>query len=98
TCPYPWPITLSGLTGNQKDRNGLGREINCQARSGGQSGSGKALLETDHILFRGDFRVKVLFASVKSVRTDNGWLLLEHDLTTTELELGQYAEKWAHAI
>src|ERR1041385_7542821 len=76
----------------------MGRDITCNARSGGVSGYGRAQLETDHILFRGDFRVKIPFAELKGVHSNDGWLRLEHDSRITELELGPQADKWASAI
>lgn len=76
----------------------MGRDISCRANSAGQSCEGRALLETDHILFRGDFRVKIPFAGIRAIHAADGWLRLEHDDRITELELGVQAEKWAHAI
>ena len=37
----------------------MGREIQCRAKSDGQWFAGKALLETNEIIFRGDLRLKI---------------------------------------
>src|SRR5271169_1579386 len=76
----------------------MGRELLCTARSGGKTVSGKALLETSEIIFRGDFRLKVPFASLKSVVARDGELHLKWPEGSAVLELGEYAEKWAHKI
>ncbi len=41
----------------------MGQETVCKARVHGKISQGKALLETDYVLFRGDFRVKIPFRS-----------------------------------
>jgi hypothetical protein len=76
----------------------MGRELLCTARSGGKTASGKALLETSEIIFRGDFRLKVPFASLKSVVARDGELHLKWPDGSAVLELGGQAEKWAHKI
>src|SRR5208283_1420629 len=77
---------------------GMGRELLCTVRSGGKTGSGKALLETNEIIFRGDFRLKIPFASLKAVVARDGELRLKWPEGSVVLELGEQAEKWAHKI
>src|SRR5271157_4996743 len=77
---------------------GMGRELLCTVRSGGKTASGKALLETNEIIFRGDFRLKVPFASLKSVAVRDGELHLEWRDGSAVFELGEQSEKWAHKI
>src|SRR5208337_3685441 len=76
----------------------MGRELLCKARSGDKTASGNALLETSEIIFRGDFRLKIAFASLKSVIVRDGELHLKWPEGSAVLELGEQAEKWAHKI
>ncbi|HKV24540.1 MAG TPA: hypothetical protein VJN93_08100 [Candidatus Acidoferrum sp.] len=76
----------------------MGNEIECRVRFGKEASKGKALLETNEILFRGDFRLKIPFASIKSAKAADGEL---HLLTANGLavfELGSLAEKWREKI
>jgi hypothetical protein len=76
----------------------MGRELLCTVRSGGKTASGKALLETNEIIFRSDLRLKIPFASLKSVVARDGELHLKWPEGSAVLELGEQAEKWAHKI
>jgi hypothetical protein len=60
--------------------------------------AGKAYLESDHILFRGDERVKILIKDLTSVVAKAGMLHLEFTGGPARLELGVAAEKWAAKI
>ena len=55
----------------------MGRELVCNVRTGGKTTSGKALLETKEIIFRGDLRLKIALASLKSVSARDGELHLK---------------------
>ncbi len=76
----------------------MGREIQCIVSSGGEQSEGKALLETNEIIFRGDFRLKIPFASLQSVAARGGKLHLKWQGKQAVFELGDEAEKWAHRI
>jgi hypothetical protein len=76
----------------------MGRELLCTVRSGGKTGSGKALLETSEIIFRGDFRLRIPFASLQRIVARDGELHLKWPEGSAVLELGEQAEKWAHKI
>ncbi len=76
----------------------MGRELLCSVRSGGKTAGGKALLETSEIIFRGDFRLKIPFASLKSVVARDGELHLKWGHESAAFTLGEQAEKWAHKI
>jgi hypothetical protein len=76
----------------------MGQELECRMRIGGRSVSGRAYLETDHLLFRGEERRKILFKNLKGVKASGGVLLLEFEGGPAELELGRAAEKWADKI
>jgi len=76
----------------------MGQELECRMRRGKRSLAGKAYLETDFVLFRGDERLKVAFKDLKSVTAKAGVLRLEFDGGPAEFELGKAAEKWADKI
>jgi hypothetical protein len=46
----------------------MGSEVNCRVRFGKQESDGKVLLESNEIIFRGDFRLKIPFANVQSAK------------------------------
>jgi hypothetical protein len=56
------------------------------------------MLETDYVLFRGDFRVKIPFREMKSVQSRDGWLEIASSEGALALQLGAAAERWAHKI
>jgi hypothetical protein len=76
----------------------MGQELECTMRWGGRSLAGKAYLETDYVLFRGEERVKVAFKDLSSVTAADGVLQLEFAGGPAELELGKAAAKWAEKI
>jgi hypothetical protein len=80
----------------------MGQQLETRARLDGKRHSGEALLETDYILFRDrgakPARVKVAFGEIKSLKTEDGWLLIKHASGTLDLELGARTEKWAAKI
>jgi hypothetical protein len=73
----------------------MGLDTTCTATFKRQRSSGRALLETDHVLFRGDFRVKLPVSSITSIKASRGTLTLGTADGTLALELGPAAEKWA---
>ena len=76
----------------------MGQEIACSIRYRDRALSGTAYLESDHVLFRGEERLKVLFRDLKTVRAEAGVLLLEFEGGPAEFELGAAAGKWADKI
>lgn len=77
----------------------MGNEMKCRVRSGKQQGEGKALLETSEIIFRGDFRLKIPFATIRSAKVVKGELQLRTAEGLTVFELGAgTAEKWCERI
>ena len=76
----------------------MGQELECRMRHGKKWLAGKAQLETDFLLFRGDERLKVAFRDFTSVSAADGVLRLEFPGGPIELELGKAAEKWAEKI
>jgi len=67
-------------------------------RFGNQESVGKVLLETNEILFRGDFRLKMPFPTIKSVKAANGELRVETSEGLAVFELREAAEKWRDKI
>jgi hypothetical protein len=76
----------------------MGRELQCRAKINGKWAEGKALLETSEIIFRGDARLKIPFAQLTSVTVGKGQLHLKWADQSVVIELGDQADKWAHAI
>lgn len=76
----------------------MGDEIRCTAALGNVRGEGKALLETDELIFRGDFRAKVPFAQVTAVSARDGTLRVTWPDGTLVLEVGSRAERWAERM
>ena len=76
----------------------MGRELLCTVRTGGKTASGKALLETSELIFRGDVRLKIPLASLKSVSARDGELHVRWPEGTAIFELGEQADKWARKI
>lgn len=76
----------------------MGAEIRCNAEYNGQTGKGTAMLETDHVLFRGDYRVKILFRDIVSLSVDAEALVVLTEQGQLRLELGPAAKLWKQKI
>ncbi len=76
----------------------MGSELKCTVRFGKETSEGKALLETSEILFRGEFRLKIPFASIKSAKALDGELHLQTVNGLAVFEIGAAAEKWREKI
>jgi hypothetical protein len=76
----------------------MGNEATCKVRFGKQESQGKALLETSEVLFRGDFRLKIPFSTIKSAKSVDGELHLQTAEGLAVLHLGAAAEKWLEKI
>jgi hypothetical protein len=76
----------------------MGNEATCIVRFGKQQSAGKVLLETSEILFRGDFRLKIPFSSIKSAKSVDGELRLRTPEGLAVFELGETATKWCDKI
>jgi hypothetical protein len=77
----------------------MGRRRAARLRYRGKIASGQALLETDHLLFRGDVRLKIPFAEIASLAARDGALHVAFGDQTAvfELESGE-AETWIGKI
>jgi hypothetical protein len=77
----------------------MGSEIKCRVRFAKQTSEGKALLETNEIIFRGDFRLKIPFRDVQSAEVTGDELQLRTAEGVAKFELGTgLAEKWKEKI
>jgi|ERR1700674_2868186 len=76
----------------------MGNEARCRVRFGEQQSNGKALLETSEILFRGDFRLKIPFSSIKSAKSVDGELRVQTPKGLVVFALGGAAAKWCDKI
>jgi hypothetical protein len=78
----------------------MGREVRCRVRFNDEVGEGKARLETDELIFRGPFRLRLRFCEMTSVEAVDGRL----EVTVpgggaAAFELGPAeAERWAERI
>jgi hypothetical protein len=76
----------------------MGNEVTCKVQLGKQQSEGKALLETSEILFRGGFRLKIPFSTIKSAKAVGGELRLQTAEGLAVFHLGAAAEKWLDKI
>jgi hypothetical protein len=76
----------------------MGNEAICKVQFGKQESEGKALLETSEVLFRGDFRLKIPFSTIKSAKAVNGELRLQTAEGLAVFQLGPSAERWIDKI
>lgn len=76
----------------------MGQERNCRVDFGKESSNGKALLETSELLFRGDFRLKIPFPSIRDMKVSAGRLAVHFEDGSAVFHLGDAAEKWADRI
>jgi hypothetical protein len=76
----------------------MGDEARARLRYGGREVEGKALLETDELVFRGDVRLRVPYRSLTSVSAEDGRLALAWGDERAELDLGPKAARWAERI
>ena len=76
----------------------VGEQIPCTAEYQGKRSAGKAQLATDHLLFRGDFRLSIPRNDIRSVQANDGALRVRFPGGTARFELGAKAAKWADSI
>jgi hypothetical protein len=76
----------------------MGNEAACTLRHQGKAFSGKALLETTEVIFRGDTRLKIPFSSISWVHAKDGALHIQTMDGLAVFELGDQAEKWREKI
>jgi hypothetical protein len=73
-------------------------ETVCAARINGATSRGKALLETDAIVFRGPPRAVVPLAALSGAEINDGWLTLRTPDLTLELYLEAMGDRWLKRV
>ena len=76
----------------------MGQELQCRVDFGKESCTGKALLETSEVLFRGAFRLKIPFREIRSMNSAAGKLTIVFPGGTAVFHLGDPAAKWEARI
>jgi hypothetical protein len=76
----------------------VGQEVPCTLTWKGRTSPGRAQLETDHLLFRGDVRLKLFFRDMTKVSAAKGVLEIGSREGKVAVDLGARAEKWADKI
>jgi hypothetical protein len=76
----------------------MGYESQCAFRVDGESGAGKALLESQALIVRATPRLSIPLASVTTATAQDGWLRVAFDGRIAELQLGSEAARWAKRI
>lgn len=76
----------------------MGQELECTLHYQGRAFAGKAYLETDFLLFRGETRLRVAFRDLTRVEAADGVLRLAFGGAEAALDLGAAAARWAGKI
>jgi hypothetical protein len=76
----------------------MGQEIRCRVTSGGKSGEGRARFETDELIFRGDFTVRIPLSRITAVRVTGDTLSVTSKGQESQFHLGAAAATWAERI
>ena len=76
----------------------MGKELACTLRYEGKTVSGKALLESAEIIFRGETRLRIPLNTITSVDANGGELHIRTKEGRFIFELGPQAERWREKI
>ncbi len=77
----------------------MGSEANCVVRHEGQSSEGKAQLESEALIFRGSFRLKIAFQQIAKADVFQDSLRIVTSEGTSQFALGKAtSEKWLQKI
>jgi hypothetical protein len=77
----------------------MGLDAQCTVRVGRKASAGRAQLEGETLLFRGDFRLDIPFERMRDVSVDGGALVVKTDDQEARFELGEaMAQRWARLI
>lgn len=76
----------------------MGQEAVCTVRFTGQVSTGRALLESHELLFRGDFRLRIQLNAIQSLMVHDGVLTVFWPEGMAEFDLGPLAIKWESKI
>ena len=76
----------------------MGNEAKCIVDYDGESAEAKVLLETDELIVRAPFRLKVPFGEMKKIDADDDRLFVRWSSHQLSLPIGREARKWAEKI
>ncbi len=76
----------------------MGSQAECTVEFEGKVSKGKALLESEALLFRGDFRLSIPLKDLTAVDVNRGQLQVTSPQGRAIFNLGPLAEKWAAKI
>ena len=76
----------------------MGQDVHCIATWNDRRSVGKASLETEELLFRGEFRLRMPFKTITDMAVANGRLTVRVVEGTATFELGSRAAQWADRI
>ena len=76
----------------------MGSEAQTTVRIGRKTSAGKALLETNELIFRGDLRLKIPLKEITAVEAKNSRLTVTYSEGKATFDLGDQAAKWADKI
>ena len=76
----------------------MGYTSDCKLKYEGKSYTGKALLETEYLEFKGALRLKIPFKSITAAALEKTALQIKFDGRSALFEIGAEAEKWLQKI
>ena len=76
----------------------MGAEAKCTLRFQGTVSSGRALLETEGLIFRGRIRLAIPYRDIRRVEASDGALKITFSGGVAVFELGAKASVWAEKI
>jgi hypothetical protein len=77
----------------------MGLEAECTVRVGRKTSTGRALLEGETLIFRGDFSLQIAFGSMRDVAVDGDALVVKTDEQEARFEVGAHvADRWMRLI
>jgi hypothetical protein len=77
----------------------MGLEAECTVRVGRKTSVGTAILESERLVFRGEFRLDIPFEAMREVAADGSALVVKTDEQEARFELGaQVADRWMRLI
>ena len=77
----------------------MGAEVTCKVHHEGRTSEGKALLETEELIFRGEVRLRIPFREITNAEVREGSLRVATSAGVAEFSLGNAtAEKWLQKL
>jgi hypothetical protein len=76
----------------------MGHDVHCIATWNERRSVGTASLETEELLFRGEFRLRIPFKTITDVVVASGRLTVKVAEGTATFNLGPRADQWANRI